>query len=85
MKQSVPHGAPADARTKIMKRHHRNPQRTKMSPDAYAGFLRLLLTPADQVPASSPELEAYLSYRSRMDPLPDNVQHILGHPVVEAA
>lgn len=68
-----------------MKRHHRNSQRAEMSPDAYAGFLRLLLTPDHRVPSPSAELDAYLEYRSEVDPLPENVQFILGHPVVEAA
>ena len=68
-----------------MKRHYRNSQRAEMSPDAYAGFLRLLLTPNDRVPTPSPEVDAYLEYRSQVDPLPDNVQILLGHPIVEAA
>lgn len=68
-----------------MKRHYRNSQRAEMSPDAYAGFLRLLLTPNDRVPTPSPELDAYLAYRSDVDPLPENVQRILGHSLVEAA
>ncbi len=68
-----------------MKRHNRNSQRAEMSPDAYAGFLRLLLTPDDRVPTSSPELDAYMDYRSEVDPLPDNVRLLLGQPLVEAA
>lgn len=38
-----------------------------MSNAAFAGFLRLLLTPLDEVPAPSRELEAYLEYLRQVD------------------
>ncbi len=37
-------------------------RRPEMSPDAYAGFLRLLLTPLSREPLPSKELDAYLRY-----------------------
>lgn len=37
-------------------------RRPRMSPDAYAGFLRLMLTPLSREPRPSKELEAYLRY-----------------------
>lgn len=68
-----------------MKRHLRAAGKTEMSPDAYAGFLKLLLTPPSRLPAPSPEIDAYLAHLSRHEPLPDNVRRILGQPTVEAA
>jgi hypothetical protein len=44
-----------------------------MSSDAYAGFLKLLLTPASQVPRMSPDLEAYLRYVNDRDPVSADV------------
>lgn len=37
-------------------------RRPRMNPDAYAGFLRLLLTPLSDEPRPSKELDAYLRY-----------------------
>lgn len=34
----------------------------RMSNDAFAGFLRLLLTPLNEMPSPSSELQAYLAY-----------------------
>jgi hypothetical protein len=56
-----------------------------MSPEAYAGFLKLLLTPASQVPRPSAELDAYLGYLADREPLPESVQRFIGRPTVEAA
>ena len=39
-----------------------NARRPRMSNAAYAGFLRLLLTPLDQTPKMCPEIEAYLRW-----------------------
>lgn len=36
--------------------------RPRMSPDAYAGFIRLLLTPLSQAPRPSREVDAYLRF-----------------------
>lgn len=60
-------------------------KRVPMSPDAYAGFLALLLTPAHREPKPSPELDAYLRYLSDRDPLPDHIKRMLGLRTVEAA
>lgn len=67
-----------------MKRKFRT-DNVPMSPDAYAGFLKLLLTPMHREPRPSPELDAYLAHLSRHEPLPANVKQILGQPTVEAA
>jgi hypothetical protein len=39
-----------------------------MSNAAFAGFLRLLLTPLNETPEASPELRAYLDYLSSVYP-----------------
>ena len=39
----------------------------KMSNAAFAGFLRLLLTPLNEAPKPSAELGAYLKYLNRTD------------------
>ena len=40
----------------------------KMNNAAFAGFLRLLLTPLNETPAPSKELGAYLKYLNRVHP-----------------
>ena len=40
---------------------------TAMSNAAFAGFLRLVLTPLDETPEFSDEVRAYLEYVSRVD------------------
>ena len=42
-----------------------------MSNNAFAGFLRLLLTPLNEAPEPSTELQAYLEYLSRVSPATD--------------
>ena len=44
-------------------------ERAKMSPDAYAGFLRLWITPANEMPERSAEIDAYLRHLSDNEPL----------------
>ena len=44
------------------------PSLPKMSNAAFAGFLRLLLTPLNETPAPSRELGAYLKYLNRVQP-----------------
>jgi hypothetical protein len=56
-----------------------------MSAEAYAGFLKLLLTPATRVPLPSADLEAYLQYISEREPLSETVRMVIGQPTVEAA
>ncbi len=59
-----------------MKKH-----RTPMSPDAYAGFLKLWLTPAHKEPEMTPEVEAYLRHASKCEPLSGETRAVLGQPV----
>lgn len=42
-----------------------------MDSDAYAGFLKLLLTPLSRVPSMSADIEAYLRYSNRREPCTD--------------
>lgn len=63
-----------------MKKHRPAP----MSSDAYAGFLKLWLTPAHQEPKMTPEVEAYLRHASAAEPLSDEVRTALGQPVRSA-
>lgn len=56
-----------------------------MTPDAYAGFIQLLLTPANRTPRESSDLDAYLQYLSETQPLSEASRMILGQPTVEAA
>lgn len=57
----------------------------RMDSEAYAGFLKLLLTPADQVPESTPEIRAYLRYLAECEPLSDESRRALGEPSERAA
>lgn len=68
-----------------MKRYPRTATNASMSPDAYAGFLKLLLTPANRVPAASADIDAYLAHVADREPLPDSIRMLLGQPTVEAA
>jgi hypothetical protein len=52
--------------------------RAPMSADAYAGFLRLWLTPADRQPRPNAELNAYMRYLNAHAPLPERVRRLLG-------
>lgn len=56
-----------------------------MSPDAYAGFLRLWLTPSGRLPRLSSEIDAYLRHANRCEPLPAVVRRAIGHPTHRAA
>jgi hypothetical protein len=64
-----------------MKKHRSAP----MSADAYAGFLKLWLTPAHKEPKMTPEVEAYLRHASRREPLSDDVRTVLAQPTRKAA
>ena len=68
-----------------MKSQRRSTQPRSMTPDAYAGFIQLLLTPATRVPRESADLDAYLQYLSATEPLSERTRMILGQPTVEAA
>jgi hypothetical protein len=58
---------------------------TSMSPDAFAGFLKLWLTPAGHLPKPSAEVDAYLRHAERIDPLPEAARRAIGRPVRKAA
>jgi hypothetical protein len=60
-----------------MKKH----RTTAMSADAYAGFLKLWLTPSHKEPVMTPEVEAYLRHASAREPLSDDVRAALGQSV----
>jgi hypothetical protein len=42
---------------------------SKMNSDAYAGFLKLWITPAHEMPSRSKEIDAYLRHLSTEEPL----------------
>jgi hypothetical protein len=56
-----------------------------MSHDAYAGFLKLLLTPAGKPVAGSPEIDAFIEYLNEREPLPDSARRALNLPTENAA
>jgi hypothetical protein len=56
-----------------MKTLTRTRKATRMNADAYAGFLKLWLTPANRTAAPSPEVDAYLEYANERDPLPEEL------------
>lgn len=60
-------------------------QTRPMSPDAFAGFIQLLLTPGARVPRPTADLDAYLSYLSEQEPLSELTLQMIGIPTVEAA
>jgi hypothetical protein len=65
---------------------HASARRAPMSADAYAGFLKLWLTPAHKVPAITPEVEAYLRHANAQEPLNDESRRALGQqPTRKAA
>jgi hypothetical protein len=56
-----------------------------MSADAYAGFLKLFLTPSSRMPQPSAEVDAYIRHVNARDPLPDTVRRAIGQPTERAA
>jgi hypothetical protein len=68
-----------------MKTRTRTSQAAPMTHDAYAGFLKLWLTPAGAVPKPSPELDAYLRHANEQAPLSDELCAVLNPPVKRAA
>ena len=68
-----------------MKNRLRNAKDAPMSADAFAGFLKLWLTPAGQAPRPSEEVDAYLEHVNQRSPLPDSVLRFLGRPSDRAA
>lgn len=64
---------------------HTTPRRAPMSADAYAGFLKLWLTPAHKVPQMTPEVEAYLRHANEQVPLNDESRRVLEQTTRKAA
>ena len=60
-------------------------KRSKMSPDAYAGFLKLWLTPAERTPRLTSEVRAYLRHVEEREPLSREARRALGHTTDRAA
>jgi hypothetical protein len=56
-----------------------------MSADAYAGFLKLLLTPVSKPVVLSEDIEAYLRYAGSREPLSAAARRALGQPANRAA
>lgn len=56
-----------------------------MSADAYAGFLKLWLTPTSKLPRLDDEVRAYLRHVSDREPLSTDVRETLGQPTRKAA
>ena len=61
-----------------MKSLSRTASSAPMSADAYAGFLKLWLTPASELPAISSDVEAYLRHASEREPLSPTAQRAMG-------
>jgi hypothetical protein len=68
-----------------MKRQIRRNRKAPMSHDAYAGFLRLLLTPGGRLPRQSSEVDAYLRHAEEREPLSRATRRMLGQPTDRAA
>jgi len=68
-----------------MKKNTRTAHAAPMNADAYAGFLKLWLTPVGKTPAVTPEVEAYLRYASEREPLSPAARRALGQPTDRAA
>jgi hypothetical protein len=64
---------------------HTTPRRAPMSADAYAGFLKLWLTPAHKAPSMTPEVEAYLRHANQQAPLNDESRRVLEQTTRKAA
>jgi hypothetical protein len=61
------------------------PKPAPMSADAYAGFLKLWLTPASKLPRLDDEIRAYLRHVSNREPLSGDARQALGQPTRKAA
>jgi hypothetical protein len=56
-----------------------------MDADAYAGFLKLWLTPSHELPSLDDEIRAYLRHLSEREPLNEESRRALGQPTRRAA
>jgi hypothetical protein len=63
----------------------RNTKKRPMSADAYAGFLKLWLTPASAPVPRTPEVDAYLAYANEREPLSKATRRAIGRPTDRAA
>lgn len=61
------------------------PKPAPMDADAYAGFLKLWLTPAHKLPSLDEEIRAYLRHVSEREPLNEESRRALGQPTRKAA
>jgi hypothetical protein len=61
------------------------PKPAPMDADAYAGFLKLWLTPAHKLPRLDEEIRAYLRHVSDREPLNQESRRALGQPTRKAA
>ena len=61
-----------------MKTISRAPESKPMSADAYAGFLKLWLTPATRQAVIDGDVEAYLAYVGEREPLSDGARRAAG-------
>ena len=52
-----------------MSSHKKSARSTAMDSEAYAGFLKLLLTPSSRVPSMTSDVEAYLRYANGREPV----------------
>lgn len=68
-----------------MKTTPRTAKPRPMSADAYAGFLKLWLTPPSRMPKHSGEVDAYLAHVNARDPLSDTARRAIGQPTERAA
>jgi hypothetical protein len=59
--------------------------RAPMNHDAYAGFLKLLLTPTGTLPDGNSDVDAYIRHANRVDPLSPATRRVIGHPTGRAA
>ncbi len=81
----VPASSPQHTPTGTPMQKHTSPRRAPMSADAYAGFLKLWLTPAHKAPAITPEVEAYLHHANQQAPLNDESRRVLDQTLRKAA
>ncbi len=51
---------------------------TGMNADEFAGFLKLWLSPPSRLPEPSEDVDAYLAYANRREPLSEETQEALG-------
>ena len=68
-----------------MKNDSRTAKAAPMNPDAFAGFLKLWVTPVGKLPAAAPDVEAYLRYANEREPLSPASRRALGQPTDRAA